>query len=111
MKTFFFLLAILFLTPAVLADDEGHHHEEMTEAQVGTVHFPSSCAAAVQLPVERGVAMLHSFWYEEAEAEFVQIEKDDPKCAIAHWGLAMSLWHQLWNRPDMAVLERGLAQN
>ncbi len=107
MKTCIFLLAILFLTPAVLADDEDHHHEEMTEAQLGTVHFPSSCAATVQKPVERGVAMLHSFWYEEAEKEFVQIEKDDPKCAIAHWGVALSLWHQLWNRPDMAVLERG----
>jgi hypothetical protein len=107
MKICFLLLAILLLTPSVLADDEGHHREEMTEAQVGTVHFPSSCAAAVQLPVERGVAMLHSFWYEEAEAEFVQIEKDDPQCAIARWGLAMSLWHPLWNRPDMAVFERG----
>jgi hypothetical protein len=67
MKTCLFLLAILFLTPAVLADDEGHHHDEMTEAQLGTVHFPSSCAAAVEKPVESGVAMLHSFWYEEAE--------------------------------------------
>jgi tetratricopeptide (TPR) repeat protein len=79
----------------------------MTEAQVGTVHFPSSCAASVQKPIERGVAMLHSFWYEEAEKQFVQIEKDDPQCAIAHWGVAMSIWHQLWNRPDMPTLERG----
>jgi tetratricopeptide (TPR) repeat protein len=110
MKTFLFLLAILFLTPAVLADDEGHHHEDLTESQLGTVHFPSSCAEAVRKPVERGVAMLHSFWYEEAEKQFVQIEKDDPKCAIAHWGVAMSLWHQLWNRPDTTVLERGLAE-
>ena len=107
MKTCLFLLAILFLSPAVLADDEGHHHEDITEAQVGTVHFPTSCSAAVQKPIERGVAMLHSFWYEEAEKQFVQIEKDDPQCAIAHWGVAMSLWHQLWNRPDMTVLERG----
>ena len=107
MKTCLFLLAILFLGPAVWADDEGHHHEDLTEAQLGTVHFSSSCAEAVQKPVERGVAMLHSFWYEEAEKEFQQIEKDDPKCAIAHWGVAMSLWHQLWNRPDAAVLERG----
>ena len=74
------------------------------------MHFPTSCAAAVQKPIERGVAMLHSFWYEEAEKQFVQIEKDDPKCAIAHWGVAMSLWHQLWNRPEKPVLERGLAE-
>jgi tetratricopeptide (TPR) repeat protein len=110
MKKYFLLLAILLCVPCFAADDEGHHHEDLTEAQLGTVHFPSSCAVAVQKPVERGVAMLHSFWYEEAEKEFQQIEKDDPQCAIAHWGVAMSLWHQLWNRPDMKVLERGVAE-
>ena len=94
----------------VAADDEGHHHEGLTEAQLGTVHFSSSCLAAVQKPVERGVAMLHSFWYEEAEKQFEQIEKDDPQCAIARWGVAMSLWHQLWNRPDAATLDRGGSQ-
>jgi hypothetical protein len=108
MKICVFLLAFSLCAPKFLAaDDEGHHHEELTEAQVGIVHFPSSCLAAEQKPVERGVAMLHSFWYEEAEKQFQQIEKDDPKCAIAYWGVAMSLWHQLWNRPDVAVLNRG----
>lgn len=110
MKTF--LLAILILaSPSLLvADDEGHHHEDLNEMQVGTVHFQSSCSEQVQKPIERGVAMLHSFWYEEAEKQFQQIEKDDPQCAIARWGVAMSLWHQLWNRPDLAVLQRGGAE-
>ncbi|MBO0911518.1 MAG: tetratricopeptide repeat protein [Acidobacteria bacterium] len=109
MKFCALLVALGLLTPVSLAarDDEPHHHEELTETQLGTVHFPSSCQTAVEKPIERGVAMLHSFWYEEAEKEFEQIEKSDPGCAIAHWGLAMSLWHQLWNRPDMATLERG----
>jgi hypothetical protein len=108
MKIYAVILAFsLSVSMFAAADDEGHHHEELTEAQVGIVHFPSSCLAAEQKPVERGVAMLHSFWYEEAEKQFQQIEKDDPKCAIAHWGVAMSLWHQLWNRPDRAVLDRG----
>jgi hypothetical protein len=111
MKICVFLLAVSLCAPKFLAaDDEGHHHEELTEAQVGIVHLSSSCLAAEQKPVERGVAMLHSFWYEEAEKQFQQIEKDDPKCAIAHWGVAMSLWHQLWNRPDIAVLDRGGAE-
>lgn len=112
MKTFSLILALMLSASvfALAADDEAHHHEEMTEAQVGTVHFPSSCAAAVQKPVERGVAMLHSFWYEEAEKQFQQIEKDDPQCAIAHWGVAMSIWHQLWNRPDEPTLDRGLSE-
>jgi 1,2-phenylacetyl-CoA epoxidase PaaB subunit len=108
MKKFvWFLVLVLSSSICAFAQDDEHHHEEMTEAQVGTVHFPSSCAASAQKPIERGVAMLHSFWYEEAEKEFVQIEQVDPQCAIARWGVAMSLWHQLWNRPDIAVLDRG----
>lgn len=70
MKIWVWLVAILVCNPAFLAADEGHHHEELTEAQLGTVHFPSSCSAAVRKPVERGVAMLHSFWYEQAEKQF-----------------------------------------
>src|SRR6266852_7077934 len=103
------LLSSLF-TLAALADDDKthHHHEDLTAAQLGTVTFPGSCAPSVQKPFERGVALLHSFWYEEAEKEFQQIAKDDPHCAMAHWGIAMSLWHQLWNEPDAKVIARGL---
>ena len=104
-------VAVLYNFP-VLADDEPghHHHEDLTAAQVGTVHFPVSCAKGVQQPFERGVALLHSFWYEEAEKEFVDIEKDDPHCAMAHWGVAMSLWHQLWDNPGPKVVARGLEE-
>jgi len=90
--------------------DHHHHHEDLTETQLGTVHFPVSCAAAVQQPFARGVALLHSFWYEEAQKEFEGIAKDDPHCAMAHWGVAMSLWHQLWNNPDAAVTAQGLKE-
>jgi hypothetical protein len=89
-------------------DDQSHHHEELTASQLGAVTFPVSCAVSVQKPFERGVALLHSFWYEEAEKEFTQIAVDDPRCAMAHWGIAMSLWHQLWNNPDAKVVQRGL---
>jgi len=111
MKTFLlsFTLVLSFAFP-LFADDEGHHQEDLSEQQLGTVHFPISCAAAVQKPFERGVALLHSFWYEEAEKEFEQIAKDDPKCAMAQWGLAMSQWHQLWNHPDAATSKKALAE-
>lgn len=104
------LLSVLFAVPALAANDDekDHHHEDLNEAQLGTVHFPVSCAASVEKPFERGVALLHSFWYEEAEKEFLDIAKDDPHCAMAHWGVAMSLWHQLWNEPDAKVIARGL---
>jgi len=105
------LLFAALLNFTAFADDDDknhHHHEDMTEAQLGTVHFPVSCAANVQKPFARGVALLHSFWYEEAEKEFVNIAKDDPKCAMAHWGIAMSIWHQLWDSPNAKVIARGI---
>jgi tetratricopeptide (TPR) repeat protein len=117
MKSFGWLLLLLFWAPiaavsAVADDDQSHHHhEDLTAAQLGTVTFPVSCAAEVQKPFERGVALLHSFWYEEAEKEFGQIALDDPRCAMAHWGVAMSLWHQLWDHPDAKVIERGLDES
>jgi len=108
MRTVFSLLALALLcaVPA-LADDQGHHHEDLTPNQLGTVHFPTSCTESVQKPFERGVALLHSFWYEEAEKEFNEIAAEDPHCAMAHWGVAMSLWHQLWNHPDAKTIKRG----
>lgn len=94
--------------------DEGHHHEDLTDQQLGTVHFPVSCAADVQKDFEKGVALLHSFWYEESTKTFQGIEKRDPQCAMAYWGEAMSSWHQLWDRPqhkkiaaDLALLKKG----
>ena len=105
------LLALVLLIPlAALADDEGHHHEDLTAEQLGTVHFPVSCVVQVQKPFERGVALLHSFWYEEAQKQFEQIAADDPHCAMAHWGIAMSYWHQLWNHPDVKTIKKGQAE-
>ena len=91
MKRVAWILTLFFLFPfvALADDDQGqHHHEGLNATQLGTVHFPVSCAASVQKPFERGVALLHSFWYEEAEKEFVQIAIDDPHCAMAHWGVS-----------------------
>src|SRR5579862_8511842 len=100
-----------FADTAFADDDKDHHHEDLTATQLGTVHFPVTCAASVQQPFTRGVALLHSFWYEEGEKVFLQIAKQDPHCAMAHWGVAMSIWHQPWNEPDAKVIARGLAES
>jgi tetratricopeptide (TPR) repeat protein len=110
MKRIALTFAVVVLLAFGALADEGHHHEDLTTDQLGMVHFPVSCAATTQKPFERGVALLHSFWYEEAEKEFEQIAKDDPQCAMAHWGIAMSIWHQLWNQPDAATIKRGHAE-
>ena len=100
------ILSIAVAFPVSAAADEGHHHEELTQDQLGTVHFPVSCSPDAQKSSEKGVALLHSFWYEESEKIFLAIEKQDPKCAMAYWGEGMSQWHQLWNRPDAATIKR-----
>src|SRR5256885_7029807 len=110
MKFLAWLIAVLLPLSFSALADEGHHQEEVTAEQLGTVHFPVSCAASVQKPFERGVALLHSFWYEEATKQFEQIAKEDPRCAMAHWGVAVSLWHQLWDTPDKATIKRGRSE-
>ncbi len=74
---------------------------------LGKVNFPTSCAAAVQGQMETGVALLHSFQYQQAAQTFEAVTGQDPKCAIAYWGRAMSLYHQLWDFPDAATLKQG----
>ncbi|HET7209882.1 MAG TPA: hypothetical protein VFI95_25140, partial [Terriglobales bacterium] len=99
MKIFVLALAFMLLCRVAGFADDDHPHEDLTPQQVGNVHFPVSCSEKVQKPFERGVALLHSFWYEEAQKEFEDISQQDPQCAMAYWGVAMSLWHQLWNHP------------
>ena len=104
------LTAFCLCAGVATADDDSHHHEDMTPEQLGTVHFPTTCVIQVQAQFERGVALLHSFWYEEAEKQFNQIIQEDPRCAMAHWGVAMSLWHELWNHPDRKTIKKGSAE-
>jgi len=71
------------------------------------VHFSTGCRPEAQSAFEKGVALLHSFQYEEARQTFAEVEKQDRKCAMAHWGKAMSLDHQLWDFPEAGKLEEG----
>jgi tetratricopeptide (TPR) repeat protein len=96
---------LVFLVTGLCAD-EGHHHSDSNE-KLGTVSFPTSCSPAVQKPFERGVALLHSFWFDEAYKQFQSVAQQDPQCAIAYWGEAMSLFRQLWGRPDESDLKNG----
>src|SRR5580700_6467449 len=89
-------LAILVGGPAARAAEE----------QLGAVSFPVSCAESQRAAFNRGVALLHDFWYEEAAPQFRRIAKADPSCAMAHWGVAMSGFRQIWDRPD----ETGMAE-
>ena len=75
--------------------------------RLGTVSFAVSCSAPAQAPFNRGIALLHDFWYAEAQAQFQRIAAADPACAMAHWGIAMSVFHQIWDRPDDHTMNAG----
>ncbi|PYO55950.1 MAG: hypothetical protein DMD83_16995 [Candidatus Rokuibacteriota bacterium] len=61
----------------------------------------------MQPSFDRAVALLHSFWYGAAVKAFSELGSNDPGCAMAHWGVAMSLWYPLWEPPSAAVLKQG----
>src|SRR5262249_56246608 len=71
---------------------------------VGKVTFPVTCATDVQSDFARGVALLHSFFYEEARRVFTSVAERDPKCAMAQWGIAMTWWHPIWTPPTPAQI-------
>jgi tetratricopeptide (TPR) repeat protein len=75
--------------------------------QLGKVNFPTTCSADVQSAIEKGVALLHSFQYKESEQTFADAATRDKKCAMAHWGKAVALFHQLWDFPDDKTLKEG----
>jgi tetratricopeptide (TPR) repeat protein len=89
------------------AQEKDHSHHHARPEKLGTVSFPTSCAPAVQPAFARAVALLHSFWYDEAEKAFNAVAAADPACAIAQWGVAMSLYHPIWAAPTPAELKRG----
>ena len=78
-------VTLCFTTPALAQ----HDHRA---GRLGTVHFATSCAPAVQSEFDRAVALLHSFWFSAAVESFTTVLKGDPRCAMAHWGIAMSWW-------------------
>ena len=99
MKMLSVFLASMLALPAAHALGNGE--------RLGSVSFAVSCAPAVSAPFVRGVALLHDFWYQEAQRQFEEIAKADPNCAMAHWGIAMSIFHQIWDRPSEATVARG----
>jgi tetratricopeptide (TPR) repeat protein len=107
-------LALLLAALPIAAQTMDHSSASPTASEsnerLGTVTFPVSCAAESQAPFNRGVALLHDFWYEEARAQFNRLVKSDPSCAMAYWGEAISAFHQIWGRPDAKTMESGWAQ-
>ena len=96
---------------ASLATRAVSQHERHEAQALGTVRFPVACATSVQAEFNRAVALLHHMTYPQARAAFEQIAAKDPRCAMAHWGIAMTLFQPLWpTRPGLEDRRRGLAE-
>ncbi|MCP3141849.1 hypothetical protein [Pyxidicoccus xibeiensis] len=76
---------------------------------VGAVSVHQRCAPAARPELERGVALLHSFFYEEARTSFQKAAERDPRCATAWWGEAMTYYHPLWAPPSPEGIAAGTA--
>src|SRR5260370_4240781 len=101
-------LAVLLCPFTPRAEETNQHKHEMSE-KLGRVNFTVSCNRTAQKQFNRAIAILHSFWYEEAETGFVEVTKTDPKCGLGYWGIAMSSYHQVWAQPVAAELRNGMA--
>lgn len=79
-----------------------------TEPQLGAVDLPISCSRPAQLEFNRSVALLHHMTYPQARAGFRHVTQIEPGCAMAHWGIAMTLFQPLWpTRPTPQDLQQG----
>ena len=85
----------------------GHAAQE----QLGKVHFPVSCSPAAQAPFDRALAMLHSFFYPETVKAFTAITETEPGCAMAYWGLAMSIRQNPLIPVNTTTLKQGSVRN
>jgi tetratricopeptide (TPR) repeat protein len=105
-------LATLVAVSLSIAAASAHDHsaeQGPPPAKLGEVSFEISCRAEVRAPFNRAVALLHSFWHDEAEREFIRIASTDPHCAMAWWGVAMTHAHQILGMPTDADRTAGTA--
>src|SRR5262245_49746394 len=118
MRPIILVLAITALSIASAnGQPSGHDHPSgPAEEGLGRAHMDTSCAPAVAAEFDRSLALLHNFWYVRAFERFNQIAKNDPECAMAYWGAAMTLNHPFWDPPSQAdetaawaLVQKGLA--
>jgi hypothetical protein len=97
------LLVLSFVAPGSAQEAEEHEHgSQGSEEGLGRTHMEISCSQSVGAKFDRALALLHNFWYARALDGFRQVSKDDPECAMAYWGAAMTYNHPFWDAPSAA---------
>jgi tetratricopeptide (TPR) repeat protein len=78
------------------------------DAGIGAVDFGADCRVEVVDRVDHALGLMHHMMYEQARALFAEVAEEDPSCAMAHWGVATTLFQPLWpSRPSPEALQRG----
>jgi tetratricopeptide (TPR) repeat protein len=79
---------------------------EVDGEAIGEVDFGAACAEPAD--VDRALGLMHHMMYAQARGVFEEIAAADPDCAMAHWGIATTLFQPLWGtRPSAEELQRG----
>ena len=102
-------LAVLIAGLTALVAETSVSPEPGDLRAAGTVDFKVSGAPEVRPEFIRGVALLHSVFYEEARRIFTEVAARDPNCAMAQWGIAMTWWHPIWTPPTSDEMSAGKA--
>jgi tetratricopeptide (TPR) repeat protein len=110
LHTTLLVVAAHLLMHAPAHAQEPPHAHSGHEHRLGSVAFPNSGAAAAQEPFLRGIALLHSFEYEDAADAFVEAQAADPDFALAYWAEALTNSRLLWGREDLPAARHALAR-
>src|SRR3984957_18954948 len=86
-----FLLVTTLVAVTALGPCAPAMAQENADQKLGTVHFATSCNETAQRRFDRAMRYQHSFWYAESKEIYQEALKADPECAIAYWGIALSL--------------------
>ncbi|HKO45241.1 MAG TPA: tetratricopeptide repeat protein [Pyrinomonadaceae bacterium] len=78
--------------------------------ELGRVEFPTSGSEKAQAHFLRGLAALHSFWYEEALEAFRESTRVEPDFMMGYWGEAMAHNHPLWSEQDTPAARAVIAK-
>jgi hypothetical protein len=107
-RTFGLTAGVLVVLSGAFAGEAAAQDHQHAGHSLGTVVFPVSCSAQAQVEFNRAVALLHHMTYPQAREAFERVATTDPRCAMAHWGIAMTLFQPLWpTRPRPEALQRG----
>lgn len=100
--------ALIVGLPGSLADEVQSGAPQHPGHVAGISHFPVSGSEQAQVAFDRAVTLLHHMTYPQAREAFERVAVIDPQCAMAHWGIAMTLFQPLWpTRPRPEALQRG----